>query len=182
MFYFFSEERILSSFIGPIVILPSRFDNYGADYSHSNLTCLSCSEFIIVVLTRNNSEINECILINPSKDEYYLFTIDLINLSNNEIKTIIIDKLNSNIYYILDCLSNIYLIEILWINQIKLKENQFQSTEIQHLIKSNYLIEQIGLIQTNNKGQLLTFISKTQINQQKVFLFYLIKNKFLFFI
>jgi len=111
--------------------------------------------------------------MNPSKDEFYLFTINLINLPINEIKSMIIDKLNLNIYYILDSLSNIYLIEIFWINQIKLKENQFESTNIQHLIKSNYLIQQFGLIQTNNKGQLLSFISKTQINQQKVFIFIL---------
>jgi hypothetical protein len=92
------------------------------------------------------------------------------------------DKLNSNIYYVCDSLSNIYSIEIRWINQIQLKQKQIEKTNIQHLIKSNYFIEQIGLIQTNNKGQWLTIISKTQNNQQKVLLDFLLDFEILFYI
>jgi len=91
----------------------------------------------------------------------------------------IIDKLNSNIYYVCDSLSNIYSIEISWINQIKLQQKQIQTTNIQHLIKSNNPIQQIGLIQTNTKGQWLAIITKTLNNQQKVyftFFFYSIKQ------
>lgn len=175
MKYFVSGKRISSEFVGPIRILPSTFDNYGADHSHSRFLCLSYSQFPIIVFTRDKCQINECIVLNPSIDEYDLFTIDLINLPKNEnnqiIKSMIIDKLNSNIYYVYDSLSNVYSIEILWINQIEQKQKQIQSTNIQHLIKSNNSIQQIGLIQTNNKGQWLAIITKTQNNQQKVYFF-----------
>ncbi|CAF4464374.1 unnamed protein product, partial [Rotaria sp. Silwood2] len=166
-----NEKRLTSEFVGPICILPSTFDNYGADHSHSNLICLSCSPYPIVIFTRDKCQINECIVLNPSIDQYYLFTIDSIclpiNENNQTIKSIIVDELNSNIYYVWDSLSNIYSVEILWIDQIKEKQNKIQSTNIQHLIKSNDSIQQIGLIQTNNKGQWLAIITKTQINQQK---------------
>ncbi|CAF1236325.1 unnamed protein product [Rotaria sordida] len=166
-----NEKRLTSEFVGPICILPSTFDNYGADHSHSSLICLSCTPYPIVLFTSDECQINECIVLNPSIDQYYLFTIDSISLPINEnnqiIKSIIIDELNSNIYYVCDSLSNIYSIEILWIDQIKEKQKQISSTNIQHLLKSNDLIQQIGLIKTNNKGQWLAIITKTQINQQK---------------
>lgn len=86
----------------------------------------------------------------------------------------IIDKLNSNIYYVFDSLSNIYSIEILWINFIKEKLKKLPSTNIKYLIKSNNLIESIGIIQTNYKEKWLTFINKQINQQQKVcFSFYL---------
>jgi hypothetical protein len=160
-----NEDQLSSSFIGPILLIPSTFDNYGADYSHSHLLCLSNSDLIIVLFTHDKCEINQCIYLNPSIDNYYLYAIDSINFSINEnnqlIKSMIIDKLNSNVYYILDSLSNIYSIEISSMNQIK-------TSHIQHLIKSNYFIYQIGLIQTNNKGQCLTIITKTSNQQIKV--------------
>lgn len=164
---------MLCKFIGPIVILPGTFNNYGSDYSHSHLVCLSNSEYPLIIFTNNKNEINQSIILNPKIEEYYLFTIDKINLIKNEnnqfIKLIIKDKLNSNIYYILDSLSNIYSIEISWIN--KIKQNQFDKTIIEHLIKSNYNIQQFNLIQTNNKGQWLTIITKIN-NQEKVFFYY----------
>ena len=169
---FFSNQNISSEFVGPIRILPSTFDNYGADHSHSSLLCLSSSQYPIVILTDNKCQINQCIVLNPSNNEFYLYTIDSIKLPINEnnqiIKSLINDKLNSNIYYLQDSLSNIYSFEISWINQIQQKQTNFQITNIQHLIKSKYSIQQIGLIQIINKGQWLAFITKTQINQQKV--------------
>jgi hypothetical protein len=93
----------------------------------------------------------------------------------------IIDKLNSNIYYVWDSLSNIYSIEISWINQIQVQQKQIETTNIKHLIKSNDPIQQIGLIQTNNKGQWLAIITKTLNNQQKVyFTFFYSIEKFCF--
>jgi hypothetical protein len=163
-----NEYQLSSSFIGPLRIFPSTFDNYGSDYNHSRLLCLSNCESIIILFTRDKCEINQCMYLNPSINDYYLYTIDSINLPNNEnnriIKSMIIDKLNSNIYYILDSLSNIYSIEISWIKQIK-------KTNIQHLIKSDYFIYQIGLIQTNTKGQCLAIITKTSNHQIKVSFF-----------
>ncbi|CAF1416329.1 unnamed protein product [Rotaria sp. Silwood1] len=79
----------------------------------------------------------------------------------------IIDELNSNTYYVCDSSSNISSIEILWIDDLEEKQKKISSTNVQHLIKSNDSIQQIGLIQTNNKGQWLAMITKTQINQQK---------------
>jgi hypothetical protein len=168
----FSEEIISSEFVGPLRILPSRNDNYGGDHSHSRLLCLSCSNNPVVIFTRNNCSINECIYLNPSYNEYCLFTIDSISLSTNEnnptIKCLIIDQLNSNRYYISDSLSNVYSIEISSINQINGEENKICSTNIEHLIRTNNSIEEMGLIQTNNKGQWLVIICKTQNNQEKV--------------
>ncbi|CAF5043440.1 unnamed protein product [Rotaria sp. Silwood1] len=46
-----NEKRMTSEFVGPICILPSTYDNYGADYSDSNLLCLSCSPYPIVLFT-----------------------------------------------------------------------------------------------------------------------------------
>ncbi|CAF4924225.1 unnamed protein product [Rotaria sp. Silwood1] len=166
-----NEKRMTSEFVGPICILPSAFDNYGADHSHSSLICLSCLSYPIVIFTRDKCQINECIVLNPSIEQYYLFTIDSICLPINEnnqiIKSMIVDKLNSNIYYVYDSSSNIYSIEILWIDQIEEKQKKIPLTNVQHLIKSNDVIQQIGLIQTNNKGQWLAIITKTQINQQQ---------------
>ncbi|CAF3287249.1 unnamed protein product, partial [Rotaria sp. Silwood2] len=89
-----------------------------------------------------------------------------------------------------DSFANVYSIEILWIDQIQQGLKQFKPTYIQHLINgnnSNYKIinkiEQMALIQTNNNQQYLAIILKSQINQQKVFLnfilflFYFIKIK-----
>lgn len=115
---------------------------------------------------------NECIFLNPLLNDYHLFTIDSISLPINEnnqiIKSMIIDKLNPNIYYVQDSSSNIYSIEISWINQIQEKQKLTSKTNIEHFIKSNYFIYQMGLIQTNNKGQWLTIITKTSNQQQKV--------------
>ncbi|CAF1195543.1 unnamed protein product [Adineta steineri] len=169
----YSEKRLSSEFIGPIRIYPSTYDNYGSDYSHSNILCLSCSQFPLVIFTNGKCQINQCIVLNPSINEYYLFTIDLINLpkidNNNPqiIKSMINNKLNSNIYYIYDSLSNVYSIEISWINQIEQKQKQIQSTNIQYIIKSNNFIQQFGLIQTNNKGQFIAILTKTQKNDQQ---------------
>ncbi|CAF4719559.1 unnamed protein product, partial [Rotaria sp. Silwood2] len=91
------EKRLTSEFVGPICILPSTYDNYGADYSDSNLLCLSCSPYPIVVFTCDICQINECIVLNPSVDQYYLCTINSINLpineNNSKIKLMIIDEL-----------------------------------------------------------------------------------------
>ncbi|CAF3758731.1 unnamed protein product [Adineta steineri] len=148
----YSEKRLSSEFIGPIRMYPSTYDNYGSDYSHSNILCLSCSQFPLVIFTNGKCQINQCIVLNPSINEYYLFTIDLVNLpkidNNNPqiIKSMINNKLNSNIYYIYDSLSNVYSIEISWINQIEQKQKQIQSTNIQHIIKSNNFIQQFEFL------------------------------------
>jgi hypothetical protein len=78
------------------------------------------------------------------------------------IKSMINDRLQSNVYYVFDTLSNIYSLEIFWINQIENKQTQLIKTNVQHLIKSNSPIEQFGLVQTNHRGQCLALITKSQ--------------------
>ncbi|CAF3299306.1 unnamed protein product [Rotaria socialis] len=166
-----NEIEITSEFGDPIRILPSTHDNYGADHTHSNLICLSCSPFPIIIFTRDKCQIYECVFLNPTIDQYYLFTIDSISLpideNNQIIKSMIIDKLNSNVYYVCDSSSNIYSIEIFWNNNIQDQGKKIQSTNVQHIIKSNDFIQQIGLIQTSTKGQWLAFITKTKNNHEK---------------
>ena len=116
------------------------------------------------------------ILLSPSIDDYSLFTIDSINFPINQngqiLTTILSDLYSSNKYFICDSLSNVYLIEISWINQIQQGIKKLQSTHIQHLIQGENLknkIEHIGFIQTNNDQQqpYLAIIMKSQTNQQK---------------
>jgi len=71
------------------------------------------------------------------------------------------DKLNSNIYYTRHSLSNVYSVDISWINQNQVQQNRIEKRNMQNLIKSNYLIK------TNNKGQWLKIISKILSNQHR---------------
>ncbi len=65
------EELVVHLLVQLFVLFPSRFDNYGADHSHSRLLCLSGSQFPIKILIRDTCEINEFVVVNPSIDEYY---------------------------------------------------------------------------------------------------------------
>lgn len=165
-----SSDLLCNTFVGPIRIIPSRQDNYGANYTHSNIFCLSNKQNPIVILIRDRCQINEMILLNPDEDQYYLYTIDFIQMPTNQtIEHVIIDQLNSNKYYLTDCLSNIYSLELFWINQICSKENKpFEQTNLQHLTRLNQPIQQLNLIQLNNKGQWISLITKTTNKQQKV--------------
>jgi len=78
-----------------------------------------------------------------------------INENKPLIKSMIKDKLNPNIYYICHSLSNVYSVEISWINQNQAQQNRIEKGNIQNLIK------------TNTKGQWLKIISKIVSNQQK---------------
>ncbi|CAF0941914.1 unnamed protein product [Adineta steineri] len=174
-----NNEKIVEEFQGPIRILPSTFDNYGVDHGQSTFICLSDSTCPLLVFTHDKCQLNQCIILSPSINQYYLFTIDSISLSTANqtgqiITSIIPDKFSPNKYYIADSNANIYLIEILWIDQVQQGLKQFQSTNIQHLIdgansnqKFNNKIEQIGSIQIHNHGQYLAAIVKSQTNQQK---------------
>jgi hypothetical protein len=173
------ENKNFGEFQGPIRILPSTFDNYGADHGQSTFICLSNSIYPLVVFTRDNYQLNQCIILSPTINQYYLFTIDLISLPINQngqiLTSIIPDRFSSNKYYIADSNTNIYLIEILWIDQIQQGLKQLQSTHIQHLISAGHSnnkminkIEQMGLIQIDNNEEYLAVIVKSQINQQKV--------------
>jgi len=174
-----SENEISKEFQGPIRILPSTFNNYGADHGQSTFICLSNLNCSFVVFTRDKCQLNQCIILSPSLNQYYLFTIDLICLPTNEngqiLTSIIQDRFCSNRYFISDSIANVYSIEISWINQIQQGLKQFQSTHIQHLINGNNSnnkiinkIEQIGIIQINNNQQYLAVIVKSQTNTQKV--------------
>lgn len=175
-----SDNKISGEFQGPIRILPSTFDNYGANHSQSTFICLSNSTSSFIVFTRDKYQLNQCIILSPSLNQYYLYTIDLISLPINSngkliLTSIIQDPFSSNRYFISDSIGNVYLIEILWIKQIQQGLKQFQSTRIQHLInginfnnKIIHRIEQMAVIKTNNNQQYLAVIVKLQTNQQKV--------------
>jgi hypothetical protein len=177
-----TENKISGDFQGPLRILPSTFNNYGADHGQSTFICLSNSTYPIVIFTRDKYQLNQCIILSPSLNEYYLFTIDLISLPANPnghiLTSIIPDLFSSNRYFISDSAANVYLIEISWINQIQQGLKKLQSTHIQHLINgenSKTKIEQMGLIQTDNHEQYLALITKSLTSQQKVS-FKFIKN------
>ncbi|CAF4453365.1 unnamed protein product, partial [Adineta steineri] len=134
-----NNQKIVEEFQGPIRILPSTFDNYGVDHGQSTFICLSDSTCPLLVFTHDKCQLNQCIILSPSINQYYLFTIDSISLSTANqtgqiITSIIPDKFSPNKYYIADSNANIYLIEILWIDQVQQGSKQFQSTNILHLI------------------------------------------------
>ncbi|CAF1415297.1 unnamed protein product [Rotaria sordida] len=177
-----NENKISEEFQGPILILPSTFNNYGGDHGQSTFICLSNSNYPLVIFTHDKCQLNQSIILSPSLNQYCLFTIDLICLPTNEngqiITSIIRDPFSLNRYFISDSSGNVYSIEISWINQIQQGLKQLQPTHIQHLISgtnSNYKIinkiQQIGLIKTNNNQQYLAIIVKSQINQQKELIF-----------
>ncbi|CAF4677996.1 unnamed protein product, partial [Rotaria socialis] len=179
---FNDNNKIFEEFHGPICILPTTFNNYGADHGQSTFICLSNSMYPLVVITRDRCQMNQCVILSPSSNQYYLFTIDLICLPINQngqiITSIIRDPFCSNRYFISDSSANVYLIEISWINQIQQGLKQIQSTHIQHLItetnstcKITNKIEQMGLIQTNNNEKYLTIIVKSQTSQKKELIF-----------
>ncbi|CAF4605912.1 unnamed protein product [Rotaria socialis] len=179
---FNDNNKIFEEFHGPICILPTTFNNYGADHGQSTFICLSNSMYPLVVITRDKCQMNQCVILSPSSNQYYLFTIDLICLPINQngqiITSIIRDPFCSNRYFISDSSANVYLIEISWINQIQQGLKQIQSTHIQHLItetnstcKITNKIEQMGLIQTNNNEKYLTIIVKSQTSQKKELIF-----------
>ena len=65
----------------------------------------------MILFKRNSNEIHQCIYLNPSANEYYLFTKNKIHFSTNSINNQIrIDQFNSNKYYLFDSLSNIYIL------------------------------------------------------------------------
>jgi hypothetical protein len=176
-----SENIISGEFQGPIHILPSTLDNYGADHGQSTFICLSNSNFSLIIFTRDKTQLNQCLILSTTLNQYYLFTIDSISLPKNPNGQIILtsflqDPFSSNRYFISDSTANVYSIEISWIDQIQQGLKQLQSTHIQHLINgmnSNHKImnkiEQMGVIETNNNEQYLAVIVKSQTNQQKVF-------------
>jgi len=164
-----SENDISGEFQGPIRILPSIFDNYGADHGQSTFICLSNSNSSLLVFTRDKYQLNQCIILSPSSNQYYLFTIDLISLPTNEngqiLTTIIRDSFSPNRYFISDSMANVYSIEISWIEQIQQGSKQLQSTHLQHLINGTNAknkIEQMSVIQTDNNEQYLAVIVKAQ--------------------
>ena len=174
-----SENEISEEFQGPICILPSTFDNYGSDHNQSTFICLSNPTRPLVVFTRDRHQINQCILLSPSLNEYCLFDIDIISLPENQnqqlITLIIRDRFSFNRYYISDLAANVYRVEVSWIDQVQQGIKQLPLTRIEHLVNETNLdykikkrIVQMNSIQTNNNKQYLAIIVQSQTDQQKV--------------
>lgn len=175
MLKIFSETIRNKEFQGPICILPSTLNNYGVEHGQSTFICLSNSIIPLIIFTHDKFQLNQSLLLSPSLNQYKLFTIDSFYLPTKEfgkiIKLIVKDRFNSNRYFISDSDSNVYLIEISWIKNIKTGFEQIKPTFIQQLIygtNSDYNIQHIDLIQTNNNQQYLTIIINSQKKQNKV--------------
>ncbi len=80
-----NQNKILGEFQHPIRILPSTFDTYGAHHGQSTFICLSNSTYPLVVLTRDNYRLNQCLILSPSVNQYYLFTIDSVKTINTNV-------------------------------------------------------------------------------------------------
>ena len=138
-------------FVGPLPFSPSKFDNYGADHSQSKMFALcSSTGSIVVVLSNARSELIECLFLNET-----LYNLDTLVFPS--IRSVLVDRVNSPRYYLLDGQSSVYSIDLLWIDQLP----QLPQTKIEKLIHGDDLpIEQIALIQTNSQGQCLALINK----------------------
>ena len=175
-----------SKFVGPAEIFPNRADNYRSNYVRSTVCCLSSSPFPMVLFSDDRCQINQCLIFNPSIDEYHLFTFDSIDIKTKEnhqsIKSIVVDPLSCNVYYVCDSLWNIYSIEVSAIEQIKEgKANELDRTQVRHLIQFNYPIEAMALIRSTSKGQYFAIIHRTETDREKVsFLRYLFSADSLF--
>jgi len=168
-----NKNEINKDFQGPICILPSTFDNYGSDHGQSTFICLSESKSPLIIFTRDQIQLHQSLILNPSSSQYNLYTIENISLPTSQtgqiLTTFIKDRFHSNRYFVLDSLGNIYSIEINWIKQIQQGSQQFQSTNIQHLLQSNNSnqkltnhIQQIAVLQSH-----LAVIHKSLIDQQR---------------
>ncbi len=163
------ENLISSDFQGPIRILPSTFDNYGADRGQSTFFCLTRSNSPLLIFTRDRCQLNQCILLSPLNNPHCLFTIDSISFPTDQlgqmVTTMIEDPFSAKRYFIADSMGNVYSIEVSWIEQIQQGSKQIPPTHIQHLIsgdsankKTSNQIEQIGIIQSNHALEVIHMI------------------------
>lgn len=138
-------------FVGPLPFSPSKFDNYGADHSQSKMFALcSSTGSIVVVLSNARSELIECLFLDDT-----LYNLDILVFPS--IRSVLVDRVNSPRYYLLDGQSSVYSIDPLSIDQLA----GLPQTKIDKLILGDDLpIEQIALIRTNSQGQCLALINK----------------------
>ena len=164
-----STDDLHGEFQGPIRILPSTFDNYGIDHGQSTLISLINNEIPLLIFTRDRCQLNQCLVLSSSTNQFNLFTIDTISFSKNSsgdhfIERIIEDRFSSNRYFILDSKGNIYSIEIPWIDQIEKGLKEFQSTHCEHLIHGNNSnqIKQFSMIENDRNERYFAVICQTK--------------------
>ncbi|CAF0907463.1 unnamed protein product [Adineta ricciae] len=172
------KNHIDEDFHGPIRILPSAFDNYGAGQNQSTLVCLAPSSCPLAIFTPNRTQIHQCMILSPSINQHHLFTIDCLTFPNSDlgliITSILPDRFVPNRYYITDSNANIYAVEIAWVDQVQQGSKQLQPTQIQQLINGANLnnkitneIEQLGSIYIDNYGHYLAAIVRSQANTEQ---------------
>lgn len=162
------NQPTTTEFQGPLRILPSTFDNYGADHGQSTFLCLSNNKYPLLISTRDHCHFNQSIVLSSSTG-FSLYTIDTISLKKNstsemQIESMRKDPFVSNRYLIFDSKENLYSIEINWIEQIQQGVKQFQPTCFQHLFHGENF--QYSLIENNAKQLYLTIIVQSQNNQE----------------
>lgn len=162
-----SDNVLHGEFQGPIRILPSTFDNYGIDHGQSTFISLKNNPIPLLIFTRDRCQLNQCLVLSSSMNEFNLFTIDTISFAKNSssdhfIERIIEDRFSSNRYFILDSKGNIYSIEIPWIDQIEKGLQQSQSTHCEHLIHGNNSnqIKQFSLMENDRNEQYFAVINQ----------------------
>lgn len=176
----FREKRCDEEFEGPLRYVPSSFDNYGCDHSHSLTLSLETRQQSIMMLTRNRFQLDQCLILSKQSNEHYLFTIDSIQFGENRrITQMIADPFTLNRSYLVDHQGNVYLIEYPWIEQIEnLSTKTFSLTNIQTLIVNSdptRTILHIGVVRRNQSQTSLAVIIQSENDQTpKVFslLFY----------
>lgn len=161
-----SDQPIHDEFQGPIRILPSTFDNYGIDHGQSRFVSLTHNELSVLIFTRDRCQLNECVVLSSSTNEFNLFTIDTISFTKNSssehfIETMIKDRFTSNRYFLSDSKGNIYSIEISWIDQIEKGFKQFQATHCEHLIHGDQF-KCISSIENDRNEQYLAVITQAK--------------------
>ncbi|CAF0731825.1 unnamed protein product [Didymodactylos carnosus] len=196
-----------SSFIGPLRIYPTSYDNYGC--RTTTMTCLkSSSGPTCLVYIRDESILNQSLvlldqLLNKSiqqedqqqHHETILYTIDSIILPESSASSqmlIIHDPLSDKRYYVADK-SNIYSVDVEWLDDVKqmrsssnfYEQKQMLSSKVDHLMTTTLTSEEnkktaitkkdkrdekikfMGLTQTENNGQWLCIITENDYENDK---------------
>jgi hypothetical protein len=155
-------------FVGPLPLVPSRFDNYGADYGQSKFVCLSCcssDDCPLVLVSNARDEINEFVVLNPSVGHFCLFNIGKILMpSVGKARPLFaLDPLEPSRYYVADGSSNVYSMELVPASALLNDGSPMAPVKVEQLIDGKVIretIEQLGLIETRSRGPLAILTGK----------------------
>ena len=122
---------------------------------------------IVLLLSNGKCELFQYVFL-PSSS--LLYNID--SLVFPSFRSLLLDRVHSNRYYLLDGQSNVYTLELRWLDELDERQGQLTPTKIDKLIQGDDLqIEQIALIQTSSQGQCLALINRQRKVTSKHFFF-----------